>query len=757
MDQYSLHNFLIYDGRTLKETPEFQSFQRTYQYKWGAIVSIIYQLEDFLTRNDVKLAIVNGPQVFELAKLNLPMLKKDDLFSCISNIDQVEAQLDLGSEMNQRQMLKVVIKMQALARMFLAVRKYRKVKEFIKAAIRIQSMMRMVLSRVNYRSTMCDVNLEQMSGWNSKKEKLKEWWAIHSSTEAKDNERTLILIPSLTIPQYIRLHMDNLPTLQNTSLSNLYCLADPSIELLYISPFQMSSYQITYNEKFLSLMGISTLPKRLSLFTPECSKILPSHLTLAQQLWCSPVALHKLRCILRRSKQAIIIPSSIGWAEKRLAAYFNIPFLGPEPSIAETISSRSYLKALFMEANINIPIGAHDIYSMEDLIVAMSRLIASNLNIMRWVIRLNYDFNNESCVIFEVEKLSILTILRAEQKELMGDDEDLKGWFSRPTQLSIRRRLVVALKKEFFSKIRICRKDIYESWDDYAKLMKTFGAVVEAEPIDVLGHIVTACFVDPLGKITVVTGAEKIVDENNQMQSYHFPQSLVPAASLDSASRVFLQRLYEQYDIIGYITLHFMVFWDQMDKQPRLWATDLSFGNSSLHGALGTASLLLSSVTPDLPLSLCLPLPEGKISLFMLEVFIFSQSNSLVFITDRHFMYIPIATHEPLKSTHDDMFFKLCRMRGIAYDAESKVGTLFFLPDTTISGSISFLCISRTRQKVLELAIMTLAFVQKNYGVDKDAGTARRSDNLSKILVNIRKALKYEISNQPHSTTSSIA
>ena len=42
MDQYSLYNFLIYEGRTLRDTPEFESFRRAYQFNWGAISSNVY-------------------------------------------------------------------------------------------------------------------------------------------------------------------------------------------------------------------------------------------------------------------------------------------------------------------------------------------------------------------------------------------------------------------------------------------------------------------------------------------------------------------------------------------------------------------------------------------------------------------------------------------------------------------------------------------------------------------------------------------
>jgi hypothetical protein len=39
-------------------------------------------------------------------------------------------------------------------------------------------------------------------------------------------------------------------------------------------------------------------------------------------------------------------------------------------------------------ADVNTPLGAHDIYDEEDFIIALTKLIASHLDITRWVFKL---------------------------------------------------------------------------------------------------------------------------------------------------------------------------------------------------------------------------------------------------------------------------------------------------------------------------------------------------------------------------------
>ena len=45
VDAYSLHRFIIRKGKTLEETPEFQSYKRTFAHLWERIRSIIKSLE----------------------------------------------------------------------------------------------------------------------------------------------------------------------------------------------------------------------------------------------------------------------------------------------------------------------------------------------------------------------------------------------------------------------------------------------------------------------------------------------------------------------------------------------------------------------------------------------------------------------------------------------------------------------------------------------------------------------------------------
>lgn len=628
MDKYSLHNFLIYDGHALKETPEFQSFQRSYQHQWGSIASIVQQLEEFLSKHDVKLAIVNGPRIVQMAKLNLPTLKRGELLSCLANSAQIEANIESGTEFARKQVLRCVISIQAIIRMFLARRRYHWKLKAVRAAIIVQAFARRFIERTNHKHRLKRSATVLDEQWLRNRVKLERWWqaqvdgngaiatpthtAAPATSMQNNRSRLVIFLPSISVSERIRLEYDNYAGLQNTSVSQFYQLADPNLTLIYISPAQMTSFQTTYHEKFLSLMGISVLPKRLHILVPEMIDKLPPYLSLAQQLWVSVQTLRKIRSYIKRAKHAEVVCSTMGWAERRIANYLGVPLVGCDPSHAQVLSNRSVLKNLLMEASVSIPIGAHDICGLEDLFVALSRLIAANLGVIRWIIRLNCDHNQEGTAIVDVERMPMILALRNEQREVVGEKESLSAWFARPVQIEVRKRIMTALKTDFLQIVRFCRKDIYPTWDHFLRQVHQLGAVVEAEPLEKLGTVVSPVFITPTGEVQQMGGVEALCDDFGQIQSYIYPQQITPPPALAGVTEMLSRRLNEEQQVVGHATLTFTSLWDGLDCQPRLWTTDLSFGSNALFGALGTAAVLTNAPPLQMPLSLLPMIPEGS-------------------------------------------------------------------------------------------------------------------------------------------------
>ena len=254
MDKYSLHNFMIYNGRALRDTPEFNSFRRTYHHVWGAVSAVISSLEKYMTEFDVKLAVVNGPRLYDLAALNMTTIEREDMLQCLSNIDQVKPQLKNARDAGLNRQDRAAIKIQAHMRRCLSSKRVATLRKRIHSAIRIQSFGRCIISRRTSSDLIRVQRAANEEKWQLNREKLERWWDQQSHSldvpnlpppasspaaaggggrvgvvaDSGDrpllsNEPRLILhIPSISAAEYLRLDMQNLQAVQNAHIACLH-------------------------------------------------------------------------------------------------------------------------------------------------------------------------------------------------------------------------------------------------------------------------------------------------------------------------------------------------------------------------------------------------------------------------------------------------------------------------------------------------------------------------------------------------------
>lgn len=318
MDQYSLHNFMIWNGRALKSTPEFQSFHRTYANDWSYILSVIAQLEKLMTVNSIKLAIIAGVKVAEYASLNLPSLQNYQILDCVANVDQIRSEIVFFEGDGNQHIIAATVKIQALARQWYAMYKYRDMKRRLGATILLQSVVRRFVMRCQANTLLKTLQSEVDSTWEANRTALTE--LLKSAVSAK-GKKLIIYIPSVTAAEFYRVQLSNMHALQNASLSCLYQLVDPDVSIIYIAPRPMGPTDLAYIEKFLNLMNIFILPNRLKFVVPELSGLLPDTTPVAHALWYSSSTLNKLRTSMTHFSISYIIPSSAGWPEKRISHY----------------------------------------------------------------------------------------------------------------------------------------------------------------------------------------------------------------------------------------------------------------------------------------------------------------------------------------------------------------------------------------------------------------------------------------------------
>ena len=208
MDKFGLNQFMIYHGSALTNTPEFERFRKKYNHDWGAITHVIQELEEFLRLRDVKLAIINGPHLHEVASLNLPKVQKEDLISCISNIEEIRGATVQSKTITVEKEDRAAIKIQARVRAFLGRKHYLFEKTRALKAIRIQSYIRRMICQRLVRDLLRVKASKIEDHWDELVLKLKHNWPILD--EMKNSY-------AITTPNFANSTKDNHPNLTNTT------------------------------------------------------------------------------------------------------------------------------------------------------------------------------------------------------------------------------------------------------------------------------------------------------------------------------------------------------------------------------------------------------------------------------------------------------------------------------------------------------------------------------------------------------------
>jgi hypothetical protein len=85
---------------------------------------------------------------------------------------------------------------------------------------------------------------------------------------------------------------------ENAQLSRIFSLKDPNVEVIYVSPFQMTSDVLGYYMKILEIGDINGAQSRLNIIVPDNINKFPHHFSLAQVLMYSPKTLKKIKNLI---------------------------------------------------------------------------------------------------------------------------------------------------------------------------------------------------------------------------------------------------------------------------------------------------------------------------------------------------------------------------------------------------------------------------------------------------------------------------
>ncbi|ETV97891.1 hypothetical protein, variant [Aphanomyces invadans] len=685
LDTYSLHQFIIRKGKTLADTPEFISFQRTTEDLWGSVSKSIQELEAMLTNYSVPLAYVDGQKLMKIAAMDGTARGTMELLSCILNMDEVSS---LMRRPGQRFKGKsgpdlAAVLLQSVWRMYITKKRLKNHHGNEDAA---------VIQRI-YRSYRCFSQLQQrlksvreadLRIWDAQMQRFRANW-----DSIKMQRRVVVHVPSFSSEERTRLKMENFSIQQNLQMARMCAIADPNVDIIYISPFELSPDIQKYQVRLLQLGGIADPQTRIRMLHPENVDRFPEHFSLTTVLLYSPHCLKKIKRFVR-GKDAYIVTGNVGPEDKRLAIALQLPLLGMDPDKALLYGTRSGGKRIFMAADVNIPMGAHDIYDEDELIQSLSKLIAADIDQTEWLIKIDADQSNTGIASLNVDKMQSVAKFRAEKREMKHGAAE---YFQQPdVRDAVLRSVYSELNESYFAaNVTPCFPEMYASWAAMRPIALRVGVVIEAYPSKVLSHVRTNIFIEPSGGVHITSAHDVFMCPVNKHlpQCAVFPQSSVPYQAIRGASLAIASSMFIK-GIIGYASIDYISFADpkaMVSGRPRqrLWAmqvvpgltnTAVSFvmfaflscsqfnpitGKSHLQVAPAPVATLSTANAPITP-------TQQEIATILSPPS--SAAAASVCGPERTYMVLDYIYHPNMATLQFATFFNTCRLHGVSFDLQ---------------------------------------------------------------------------------------
>ena len=203
----------------------------------------------------------------------------------------------------------------------------------------------------------------------------------------------IVVLPSLTFPVEELRKIIGIGRYEERLLCLLLLLAEPGLEMVYVSSLDIDPAVIDYYLSFVD--DPAGARARLTLISLADG----DPRALSEKLLDRPDKLAALRAAIA-DRDAYLLPFNVTAAERAVATEIGAPLYGPRPGLAYT-GSKSGSRHIAREAGVAILPGAEDLHSIAAVGTALRAVQAESPDAVAAVIKLNYGFSGQGNAVVE--------------------------------------------------------------------------------------------------------------------------------------------------------------------------------------------------------------------------------------------------------------------------------------------------------------------------------------------------------------------
>lgn len=515
---------IIQHGVTVISSPEYKAFKLANALQWGSIVMILRQMEELLKAYCIPLAFVDGDKLVDLSiEYELEQKpSKEELLNCMINHKEIRRLTNTPGRRFKGQdghhIAATVI--QAQYRMFWERAKYLAYRKQKWAAGVIALNWLMQLRKRILRSQMKARRAAQLERFRRRATELRHNWS-----DVCKSRRVIVHIPSRGHSENVRDQLKHFNLMENLQIGRLCDIRDPLVDVIYVSPVELNDEMLQYYEKLMRMCEESSENKKEDTLQQQEAKrqpieerfhfVVPEHLrsfeghnmSLATLLMYSPLAIQRIKNLVAGRPGFIVPGLQSKHDDLAVADMLNLPCLSAEPDIAGPYSMKSGARRIFVSSQVEMPPCEFDIYSKQQFLSSLTKLVTNNLEIKRWLFKIDEEFDSRGIAFCDITDHLQCYNWALKESQRYGEK-----WNKKWAQEQALHRIAAELPKILEDHTVIVNKRVYPDWTSFFQVFKQ-GGVIEAAPPCQTSHVTSVTvnmMIDPTGEIKLVSTGDQV-------------------------------------------------------------------------------------------------------------------------------------------------------------------------------------------------------------------------------------------------------